>query len=60
MAELLAATKLAEAVVTEAVLRISDLLVDEAAALASVRDDVEGLRAELTRIKCFLEDADRK
>ena len=59
MAEMVA-TKLAEAIVTQAVRTISDLLVNEAAALADVRGDVESLRTELTRIKCFLEDADRK
>ena len=59
MAEMVA-TKLAEAIVTQAVRTISDLLVNEAAALADVRGDVESLRTELMRIKCFLEDADRK
>ena len=54
------ATKLAEAIATQAVRTISDLLVNEAAALADVRGDVESFHTELTRIKCFLEDADRK
>ncbi|PON54385.1 NB-ARC domain, LRR domain containing protein [Trema orientale] len=32
----------------------------EATALSSVKPDVERLRAELVRMQCFLEDADRK
>ncbi|GMN65346.1 hypothetical protein TIFTF001_034421 [Ficus carica] len=60
MAEVLVATKLAVAVLSEAVQRIDDLLIREAASFSSVREDVESLRNELTRIKCFLEDAEHK
>lgn len=60
MAEVFIATKLAEAVVSQVVQRISDLLVYEATSLSSVREEVESLRTELTRIKYFLKDADSK
>ncbi|PON60689.1 LOW QUALITY PROTEIN: NB-ARC domain, LRR domain containing protein, partial [Parasponia andersonii] len=36
------------------------LLFKQATALSSVKHDVERLRAELVRMQCFLEDADRK
>ena len=51
---------LSEAVVSQAVERITHLLVHETTSLSSVRDDVQSLRTELMRIKCFLEDADHK
>ncbi|GMN52866.1 hypothetical protein TIFTF001_021996 [Ficus carica] len=54
------ASKLAEAVVSQAVQRIADLLFHEAASLSSVRGDVEKLQKELTWMQCFLRDADRK
>ncbi|GMN52867.1 hypothetical protein TIFTF001_022010 [Ficus carica] len=59
MAEMMA-LMLAEAVVSQVVQRITDLLIQEAASLSSVRNDVQILRTELTRIKCFLEDVDHK
>ncbi|PON98643.1 NB-ARC domain containing protein [Trema orientale] len=60
MAEVFIATKLAEAVVSQVVQRISNLLHYEATSLSSVREEVESLRTELTRIKYFLKDADSK
>lgn len=59
MAELVA-SKLAQAVVSQAVRTISDLLVREATSLSSVIDDVESLRTELRRMQCFLKDAESK
>ena len=53
-------SKLAESIVSQAVERTTDLLIHEAASLASVKDDVERLRAELRRMQCFIKDADRK
>ncbi|GMN35297.1 hypothetical protein TIFTF001_048441 [Ficus carica] len=53
-------SKLVEAVVSQAVETIAELLQNEAISLISVRGDVKGLQAELRRMKCFLEDADRK
>lgn len=44
----------------QAVRRIAELLIQEASALSTVRDIVENLRTELTRIKCFLEDEERR
>ncbi|TYG51894.1 hypothetical protein ES288_D10G297500v1 [Gossypium darwinii] len=49
-----------EAIVSLAVERISDLLIHEAVFLKDVKDQVESLRAELTRMQCFLKDADSK
>lgn len=51
---------LAEAFVSHAIKRLDDLLTQESASLSSVKEDVESLRTELTRIKCFLEDASHK
>ncbi|KAG8480191.1 hypothetical protein CXB51_024944 [Gossypium anomalum] len=50
---------MAEAIVSLAVERISDLLIHEAVFLKDVKDQVESLRAELKRMQCFLKDADR-
>ncbi|XWS07714.1 hypothetical protein CRYUN_Cryun41cG0013800 [Craigia yunnanensis] len=51
---------MAEAFVSLAIERISDLLIHEAVFLGGVREEVERLRAELKRMQCFLKDADRK
>nr|WLD25411.1 disease resistance protein RGA2 [Morus macroura] len=59
MAEFLV-LNLAEAFVSQAIQRIDDLLTHEADSLSSVKNDVENLGTELTRIKCFLEDASNK
>ncbi|GMN52788.1 hypothetical protein TIFTF001_021932 [Ficus carica] len=53
-------SKLVEAVVSQAVETIAELLKNEAISLISVRGDVKGLQAELRHMKCFLEDANRK
>ncbi|XP_043816860.1 probable disease resistance protein RF9 [Manihot esculenta] len=50
---------MAEAVVSEAIQRIADLLIQEAVFLHGVRGELERLQAELKRMKCFLKDADR-
>ena len=54
------ALRLAEAAISQAVESITDLLNRESGSLSSLRYDVENLRTELTRIQCFLEDADHK
>ncbi|XVF83627.1 hypothetical protein PTKIN_Ptkin16aG0504900 [Pterospermum kingtungense] len=51
---------MAEAIVSLAIERISDLLVHEAVFLDGVRGEVERLQAELKRMQCFLEDVDHK
>ncbi|XVF83628.1 hypothetical protein PTKIN_Ptkin16aG0505000 [Pterospermum kingtungense] len=51
---------MAEAIVSLAIERISDLLIHEAVFLGGVRDEVDRLRAELKRMQCFLKDADHK
>ncbi|EOY18003.1 Disease resistance protein RPP8 [Theobroma cacao] len=51
---------MAEAIVSLAIERISDLLIHEAVFLHGVREEVEGLKAELQRMKSSLIDADRK
>ncbi|WRX12579.1 Rx [Theobroma cacao] len=58
--ETLSLRKMAEAIVSLAVERISDLLIHEAGFLLGVRDEVERLKDELLRMQCFLKDADRK
>ncbi|KAL1150505.1 hypothetical protein V6Z11_A10G265300, partial [Gossypium hirsutum] len=50
---------MAEAIVSLSVERISDLLIHEAVFLKDVKDQVESLKDELKRMKCFLEDIDR-
>ncbi|PON98641.1 NB-ARC domain, LRR domain containing protein [Trema orientale] len=60
MAAELVVTKLGEAVVSQAVQRIADLLIQEAASLRSVKDDIKNLQIELTCMQSFLKDADRK
>ncbi|XP_052876154.1 putative disease resistance protein At1g50180 [Gossypium arboreum] len=50
---------MAEAIVSLSVERISDLLIHEAVFLKDVKDQVESLKDELKRMKCFLEDVDR-
>ncbi|XVF83760.1 hypothetical protein PTKIN_Ptkin16aG0518300 [Pterospermum kingtungense] len=49
---------MAEAVLSLAIARISDLLIHEAIFLGGVRDDVERLKAELERMNSVLKDAD--
>ncbi|XP_017984875.1 PREDICTED: probable disease resistance protein At1g58602 [Theobroma cacao] len=51
---------MAEAFVSLAIERISDLLIHEAVFLLGVREEVEGLKAELERMKSSLEDADSR
>ncbi|XP_039067442.1 disease resistance protein RPP8-like [Hibiscus syriacus] len=48
----------AEAIVSLAVERISDLLIHEALFLKGVKEQVESLKDELKRMQCFLEDVD--
>ncbi|OAY46155.1 putative disease resistance protein At1g50180 [Manihot esculenta] len=48
-----------EAVVSVAVERIAELLIQKAAFLRGVRGEIELLQAELKRMKCLLKDADR-
>lgn len=50
---------MADAVISVAVERIADLLIQEAVFLHGVRGELERLQAELKRMKCFLKDADR-
>ncbi|EOY17998.1 Uncharacterized protein TCM_042674 [Theobroma cacao] len=51
---------MAEAIVSLAIERISDLLIHVAVFLHGVREEVEDLKAELQRMKSSLIDADRK
>lgn len=51
---------MAEAVVSFVIERLGDLLLNEAKFLSGVRNEVEEAKTELQRIKCFLEDADRR
>ncbi|KAK9019311.1 hypothetical protein V6N11_053837 [Hibiscus sabdariffa] len=50
---------MADAIVSLAISRISDLLIHEAIFLEDVKDQVESLKAELKRMQCFLKDVDR-
>ncbi|WRX12028.1 Rx [Theobroma cacao] len=50
---------MADAIVSLAIERISDLLIHEAVFLRGVREEVEGLKAQLERMKSSLEDADK-
>ncbi|KAK9019346.1 hypothetical protein V6N11_053871 [Hibiscus sabdariffa] len=50
---------MADAIVSLAVERISDLLIHEALFLKDVKEQVESLKDELKRMQCFLEDVDR-
>ncbi|KAK8481289.1 hypothetical protein V6N13_038386 [Hibiscus sabdariffa] len=49
---------MADAIVSLAVERISDLLINEALFLKDVKEEVESLKAELERMQCFVEDVD--
>ncbi|KAG8480192.1 hypothetical protein CXB51_024945 [Gossypium anomalum] len=49
---------MAEAIVSLAVERISELLIREAVFLKDVKEEVESLNTELKRMQCFLEDVD--
>lgn len=60
MTEVFVATKLAEAVLSQVVKRIAELLIHEAVSLRGVGNDVENLQTELKLMKSFLKDADRK
>ncbi|TYI08067.1 hypothetical protein ES332_A10G271400v1, partial [Gossypium tomentosum] len=51
---------MAEAIVSLAVERISELLIREAVFLKDVKEEVESLNTELKRMQCFLEDVDGK
>ncbi|XVF83768.1 hypothetical protein PTKIN_Ptkin16aG0519100 [Pterospermum kingtungense] len=51
---------MAEAIVSLAIERISNLLIHQAVFLSGVSDEVERLQAELKRMQCFLKDADHK
>ncbi|KAK8999553.1 hypothetical protein V6N11_070714 [Hibiscus sabdariffa] len=51
---------MADAIVSLAVERISDLLINEALFLKDVKDQVESLKAQLKRMQCFLKDVDRQ
>ncbi|KAL4322709.1 hypothetical protein AHAS_Ahas14G0237600 [Arachis hypogaea] len=49
-----------EAVVSFAIERLNDLLVEEANLLRGVKSNVEKLQTELRRMQCFLKDAERR
>ncbi|KAK7295510.1 hypothetical protein RJT34_18419 [Clitoria ternatea] len=49
-----------ESIVSFAVERLGDLLIEEARLLNGVRDKVENLHDELKRMQCFLRDAERR
>ncbi|TYH51803.1 hypothetical protein ES332_D10G304100v1 [Gossypium tomentosum] len=51
---------MAEAIVSLAVERISELLIREAVFLKDVKEEVESLNTELKRMQCFLEDVNGK
>ncbi|XVF61849.1 hypothetical protein PTKIN_Ptkin08bG0167000 [Pterospermum kingtungense] len=51
---------MAEAMVSLAIQRISNLLIHEAVFLSGVGDELGRLKAELKRMQCFLKDADHK
>ncbi|XP_027351800.1 putative disease resistance protein At1g50180 isoform X2 [Abrus precatorius] len=51
---------LVEAVVSFAVERLGDLLIQEARFLNGVSDEVKKMKNELKRMQCFLRDAERK
>ncbi|XP_015876777.4 protein RECOGNITION OF PERONOSPORA PARASITICA 7-like [Ziziphus jujuba] len=53
-------TKLAESFLSQAVERIADLLIHEAASLRNVRDDVVLLQDELQSLQGFIKSADTK
>ena len=50
---------MAEAIVSLAIERITDLLIQEADFLSGVRGEIVRLQKELERMQCFLKDADR-
>ncbi|CAJ1834024.1 unnamed protein product [Sphenostylis stenocarpa] len=49
-----------EAVVSFAVDRLADLLIEEARLLKGVSDEVKSMQNELKRMQCFLRDAERR
>ncbi|KAJ4716723.1 Disease resistance protein [Melia azedarach] len=51
---------MAEAVILYAVQRLADLINQEAVFLHGVRDEIQWLQRELTRMQCFLKDADQR
>ncbi|KAL5569500.1 hypothetical protein UlMin_026075 [Ulmus minor] len=54
------AVQLGQAVISQVVEKLADLLANEAKSLSSVRDDVEYLKSELKFMNGFLKDADRR
>ncbi|KAE8718051.1 hypothetical protein F3Y22_tig00110020pilonHSYRG00506 [Hibiscus syriacus] len=50
--------KISDAIVSLAVQRISDLLINEALFLKDVKEQVESLKDKLKRMQCFLENVD--
>ncbi|KAL5569451.1 hypothetical protein UlMin_026026 [Ulmus minor] len=54
------AVQLGQAVISQVVEKLGDLLANEAKSLRSVRDDVEYLKSELKFMNGFLKDADRR
>ncbi|KAL5569442.1 hypothetical protein UlMin_026017 [Ulmus minor] len=54
------AVQLGQAVISQVVEKLGDLLANEAKSLSSVRDDVEYLKSELKFMNGFLKDADRR
>ncbi|KAL5569446.1 hypothetical protein UlMin_026021 [Ulmus minor] len=54
------AVQLGQAVISQVVEKLADLLANEAKSLSSVRDDVEFLKRELKFMNGFLKDADRR
>lgn len=51
---------MAEAVVSLAVTRLGDLLISQVQFPYQVRNQVEEIQTELTRMQCFLADADKR
>ncbi|KAL5569443.1 hypothetical protein UlMin_026018 [Ulmus minor] len=54
------AVQLGQAVISQVVEKLADLLANEAKSLSSVKDDVEYLKSELKFMNGFLKDADRR
>ncbi|KAL5569501.1 hypothetical protein UlMin_026076 [Ulmus minor] len=54
------AVQLGQAVISQVLEKLADLLANEAKSLSSVRDDVEYLKSELKFMNGFLKDADQK
>ncbi|KAF2293800.1 hypothetical protein GH714_004838 [Hevea brasiliensis] len=54
------ASIMAESIISFAVQRITDLLIQEALFLNGVSDEVQDIQTELRRMQCFLKDADSR